>query len=364
MYDPIMRVFTVLEILQARDYVTGAELAERLEVDLRTVQRYIVRLKDEEAFALSLGLRALRQIGLSAFAPATESTLTKLERVMPESLRESIRTVEDVVALEPGPWVVSTSVECLVRAASAIRTGKRIRFGYRSHDGAASRRQIEPYGVIHTDGRWYVIGYCLSRRALRTFRLDRITDLEIRTAAFRRPAEFDAQRYLHEHMPFVQSEYQIDVWIDMPLDEVERSVAPWRILTEADGRGTRLRCGRDRLEMLAALLLSLGRRIVVHSPAALRETFRQMAGQALAAASAITAGSEPSAKVRSAKVRAAKVTWGRRNHMASPSCCMWSRSRSSGEAVVKRRRSSATRSGGVLERRTQSSKFMPRGLSL
>ncbi|MEA2261488.1 MAG: hypothetical protein QOJ51_4313, partial [Acidobacteriaceae bacterium] len=46
MYDPIMRVLLVLEILQARDHVTGAELAERLEVDLRTVQRYIVRLKD------------------------------------------------------------------------------------------------------------------------------------------------------------------------------------------------------------------------------------------------------------------------------------------------------------------------------
>jgi len=314
MYDPIMRVFTVLEILQARDYVTGAELAERLEVDLRTVQRYIVRLKDlkipidssrgvggayrlrpgfrlppllltnEEAFALSLGLRALRQIGLSAFAPATERTLTKLERVLPEKLRESIRTVEDVVALEPGPWVVSTSVEYLVRAASAIRTGRRIRFGYRSHGGDASRRQVEPYGVIHTDGRWYLIGYCLSRRAMRTFRLDRITELEIRTATFRRPAGFDAQRYLHEHMPFVQSEYQIDVWIDMPIEEVERSVAPWRIATEADGGGTRLRCGRDRLEMLAALLLSLGRRIVVRSPAELRQTFRRMARQALEAA--------------------------------------------------------------------------------
>jgi predicted DNA-binding transcriptional regulator YafY len=209
-------------------------------------------LTNEEAFALSLGLRALRQIGLSAFAPATESTLTKLERVLPEKLRESIRTVEDVVALEPGPWVVSTSVDYLVRAASAIRTGKRIRFRYRSHDGAASTRQIEPYGVIHTDGRWYLIGYCLSRRALRTFRLDRITGLEIRTAAFRRPVGFDAQRYLHEHMPFVQSEYQIDVWIDMPLEEVERSVAPWRIATEAERGGTRLRCGRDRLEMLAS----------------------------------------------------------------------------------------------------------------
>ncbi len=314
MYDPIMRVFTVLEILQARDYVTGAELAERLEVDLRTVQRYIVRLRDlkipidssrgvggayrlragfrlppllltnEEAFALSLGLRALRQIGLSAFAPATESTLTKLERVMPEKLRESIRTVEDVVALEPGPWVVSTSVECLVRAASAIRTGRRVRFGYRSHDGSGSRRQIEPYGVIHTDGRWYLIGYCLSRRALRTFRLDRIADLEIGTATFRRPAGFDAQRYLHEHMPFVQSEYQIDVWVDMPLEEVGREIAPWRIATEAERGGTRLRCGRDRLEMMAALLLSLGRRIEVRSPAELRRTFRKMGRQALAAA--------------------------------------------------------------------------------
>src|SRR5579859_3993682 len=156
MYDPIMRVLAVLEILQARDHVTGAELAERLEVDLRTVQRYIVRLKDlsipihssrgvggayrlrpgfrlppllltnEEAFALSLGLRALRQIGLSAFAPATEGALAKLGRVLPETLRESIRTVEDVVAIEPGPWVVSTSVEHLIRTASAIRAGKRI----------------------------------------------------------------------------------------------------------------------------------------------------------------------------------------------------------------------------------------------
>ena len=124
MYDPVMRVFTALEILQARDRVTGAELAARLQVDPRTVQRYIVRLKDlgipidsspgvggayrlragfrvpplvltnEEAFALSLGLRALRQIGLAAFAPETEGALSKLSRVLPEAVRESLSTVE------------------------------------------------------------------------------------------------------------------------------------------------------------------------------------------------------------------------------------------------------------------------------
>ena len=314
MYDPVMRVLTVLEILQARDFVSGAELAERLEVDLRTVQRYIVRLKDlnipidssrgvggayrlkpgfrlppllltnEEAFALSLGLRALRQIGLSAFAPATEGTLAKLQRVMPTALHDSIRTVEDVVAIEPGPWVVSTSVECLIKAASAIRTARRIRFAYQTHSGEASRREIEPYAVLHTDGRWYLIGYCLSRRAMRTFRLDRVTDLDIGKATFRRPPDFDASRYMQERMPFVQSDYQIDVWIDMPPEEAQRMFAPWRIMMDPDKGGTRLRCGRDRLEMFAALLLSTGKRIVVHSPAELRTTFKQLAKNALQAA--------------------------------------------------------------------------------
>jgi predicted DNA-binding transcriptional regulator YafY len=321
MYDPIMRVLTVLEVLQARDHVTGAELAERLEVDLRTVQRYIVRLKDlsipvessrgvggayrlkpgyrlppllltnEEAFALSLGLHSLQQVGLSTFAPATEGALAKLERVLPDSLRDSIRTVKDVVAIEPGPWVVSTSVEFLIRAASAIRSGRRVRFEYQSHDGAASRRQIEPYAVMHTDGRWYLIGYCLSRRAMRTFRLDRVSNLEVGTGAFKRPAGFDARSYMREHMPFVQSEYQIDVWIDMPIEQVEQSIVPWRVSMEEQDGGTRLRCGRDRLEMFAAMLLTTGRRVVVHRPEEMRKTFRELARQALQAAGEM--GSEP-----------------------------------------------------------------------
>src|ERR1700760_4351637 len=123
MYDPIMRVLTVLEILQAREHVSGSELAERLEVSPRTVQRYIARLQDlcipvesmrgaggfyrvkpgfrlpplmftdEEAFALALGLKALLHLGLSAFAPATEGAGAKLGRVLPEALRDGVRNV-------------------------------------------------------------------------------------------------------------------------------------------------------------------------------------------------------------------------------------------------------------------------------
>jgi predicted DNA-binding transcriptional regulator YafY len=314
MYDPIMRVLTVLEILQAREHVSGAELAERLEVDIRTVQRYMVRLQDlsipvesvrgvggfyrlrpgfrlpplmftdEEAFALSLGLRAVRQLGLSAFAPATEGASAKLGRVLPDALRESIQTVEDVIAVEPGPWVISTSADCLIRAASAIRTCRRVRFAYQSHAAAESHREVEPYAVIHTDGRWYLIGHCLTRQALRTFRLDRVAELEICVETFKRPTSFDARAYLRERMPFVQSDYQIDVWIDMPVEEAERTFAPWRVATEEERGGTRLRCGRDQLHMFAAMLLSMRCRIVVHEPAELRQTFRELALHAMQAA--------------------------------------------------------------------------------
>jgi predicted DNA-binding transcriptional regulator YafY len=313
MYDPIMRVLTVLEILQAREQVTGAELAERLEVDLRTIQRYIVRLKDlcipvesvrgvggsyrlrpgfrlppllltnEEAFALSLGLRALRQLGLSAFAPATEGVMAKLGRVLPDALRESIQTVEDVVAVEPGPWVVTTSADDLIQTASAIRMCRRIRFVYRAHTGTESEREIEPYAVLYTDGRWYLIGHCLLRQALRTFRLDRVSGLEIREETFHAPASFDGRAFLAQRMPFIQSDFQIDIWIDMPLEEARGTFAPWRINAEQDGNGTRLRCGRDRdrLSLFAAMLLTTGRSIVIHSPAELRDVFQELGRRAV-----------------------------------------------------------------------------------
>ena len=93
MYDPSMRVLTVLEILQAKGTATTEELVNRLEVSERTLQRYIARLQDlgvpvastrgrgaaytlergfrmqplmfnsEEALAIALGLKALRQLG-------------------------------------------------------------------------------------------------------------------------------------------------------------------------------------------------------------------------------------------------------------------------------------------------------------
>lgn len=312
MYDPIMRVLTVLEILQARERVSGAELAERMEVSDRTVQRYIARLQDlcipvesvrgvggfyrlkpgfrlpplmftdEEAFALVLGLKALRHLGLSAFAPAAEGAGAKLGRVLPDNLREGVQAIEEVVALDPHPWVISTPAESLIRVSSAIRMRHRVSFEYRAHGGEATRRQLEPYGVIHMDGRWYLAGHCLLRKALRTFRLDRVSQLTIsETDTFDRPAHFDIKAYLYQAMPFVQSAFAVDVWLDMPLREAQNHFVLHRVSMHDEDSGTAIRCGRDDLRIFASMLLSLNCRIVVRAPQELKDTFAMLARRAL-----------------------------------------------------------------------------------
>ena len=119
MYHPTIRVLTVLELLQARGRLTGPELAERLEVDLRTVRRYVTMLQDlgipveaergrhggyrlrpgfrlppllftdDEALAIMLGLLAARRLGAETVSfdydpRSVECTRLLRERYFPE----------------------------------------------------------------------------------------------------------------------------------------------------------------------------------------------------------------------------------------------------------------------------------------
>lgn len=314
MYDPVMRVLTVLEILQTRERVTGAELARRMEVSRRTVQRYVARLQDlgipvesrpgvggcyrlrpgfrlpplmlaeEEAFAVALGLRALRHLGLDALAPAAEGASAKLARVLPVAVRERVGDVGEAITLEVGPWTVATDAALLAELVSAVRACRRVTFRYRSHRGVASDREVEPYGLVHLDGRWYLVGRCLLRRAVRTFRLDRVSDAVAGNATFERPAAFDAGQYLASSLPFVMETHEIEAWLDLPHEEARQRMMPWRVSLEPEGHGTLLRCTREELEPFAAMLLGLGCPVQVRRPDALRATFRALGARAQHAA--------------------------------------------------------------------------------
>src|SRR5579859_7289293 len=129
-YRPTARVLTVLELLQSHGRMTGAELARRLEVDIRTVRNYVETLADlgipveaergrygayrlrpgyklpplifteDESLALTLSLLLARENGLAQTSPAVESVLAKVERVLPQATRARIQAVEQTVIFE------------------------------------------------------------------------------------------------------------------------------------------------------------------------------------------------------------------------------------------------------------------------
>jgi predicted DNA-binding transcriptional regulator YafY len=122
------------------------------------------------------------------------------------------------------------------------------------------------------------------REALRTFRLDRVSELEVGDQTFGRPTGFDARDYLHRSMPFVQAGFSIEVWLDLPIDKARSHFALHRVMMEQENGGTTLRCARENLEPFAAMLLTLGCSIVVRQPRELHEAFERLAARASQAA--------------------------------------------------------------------------------
>jgi predicted DNA-binding transcriptional regulator YafY len=310
-YSPTLRLLTVLELLESHERVTGAELARKLEVSDRSVQRYVAQLQDlgipvessrgvggayrlkpgfrlpplmltdDEALAVSLGLRALEPLGLSAFAPARQSAQAKLERVLPKAVAEHSRIVQEAVELEPSPWLVNTDAKVLMLLASAVETRAPISFAYISFDGSQTVREVEPYSVLNHDGRWYMIGHCRLRLAPRSFRVDRILEPQTIKGNFKRPTDFDARAFLRESLPFAPSPWTVEVWLDLPLEEAHWRVLPHKMMLEAEGDGTILRCGSADLEWVAAVLLSLRCRVVIREPIELRAAFVALAEKAV-----------------------------------------------------------------------------------
>jgi predicted DNA-binding transcriptional regulator YafY len=219
-YRPTTRLLSMLELLQARGRMGGPELARRLEVGERTVRRYVAMLQemgvpveaergrygayalrpgfrlppmmftDEEALALALGLLSARRLGLSGAAPAVEGAQAKLERVMPEELRERVRTFEEVVIPATAPERLPAE-QIVVTMSGAVRERKQVWMRYRSDSREETERAIDPYAVVRGDAFWYTFGYCHLRQARRLFRLDRVVSVEVLDRDFELPSGFD-----------------------------------------------------------------------------------------------------------------------------------------------------------------------------
>lgn len=305
MYSPTTRLLTVLELLQSKGTATGPELAERLEVDVRSVRRYITMLRDmgipvesepgrygsyylrpgfrlpplmfnhSEITAIFLGLMAVRRMGLTA-ATGIESAAAKIERVLPDELRERIRALQGVLTLNVSTQ--STESDELVALFSvAAYQHSQLWVEYRGSRDETSERALDVYGLVFHGGFWYAIGYCHLRQDLRNFRLDRVTSARLLDAGFDPPENFDALSFLLDSIARMPGTWHVEVLLRTTMAEA-RILIPndMAILEQADD-GVWMRCYSNRLDWIARFLAALRCPIQIMQPPQLRDEMRRLA---------------------------------------------------------------------------------------
>ena len=301
MEKPLQRVLAALELLQSHASLSGAQLAELVGVDRRTVRRYIVELENfgvpirstrgcdghyalmpgyklppmmfsnDETLALSVGLRVARDLGLSDMTPAVASAQAKLDRVMPKTLKRKIGNLNAVVALDLLPPQAQSGSEFFAQVTQCASAAQTIALTYCALDGRLSEREVDPYGVGYLYGAWYVVGYCHLRRDLRSFRLDRVHAVQACPKSFGMPPGFDVLRYLRESIAAVTRAHSIVIRFAQADVATLRRAIPSSIGKLTQQRGSiRLDAQADDLDWFARELARLSLDFEIVKPKALK----------------------------------------------------------------------------------------------
>ncbi|MFJ7043692.1 transcriptional regulator [Streptomyces sp. JV178] len=316
--DTPARLLQLLSLLQTPREWPGGELADRLGVSRRTVRRDVDRLRelgypvqasmgadggyrlvagkampplvldDEEAVAIAVGLRAGAGHAVEGVDEASVRALAKLEQVLPSRLRHRVSTLQAATTPLTSGDGATVTPETLTVIASAVAGNERLRFAYRAGDGADSRRHCEPYRLVSTGRRWYLVAYDLDRADWRTFRVDRVQE-PFATGARFAPRELptgNAAEYLKQSMQRRQETYTFEVTFAAPREVVAARLPTWLGAPEpVDEHSCRVRGSTgDAVEWFAVRLAVLGYEFTVHEPPELVEHVRELGARLTRAA--------------------------------------------------------------------------------
>ncbi|MBC9730434.1 YafY family protein [Streptomyces sp. TRM68367] len=308
--DTPARLLQLLSLLQTPREWPGGELAERLGVSRRTVRRDVDRLRelgypvqaskgadggyrliagkampplvldDEEAVAIAVGLRAGAGHAVEGVDEASVRALAKLEQVLPGRLRHRVSVLQAATTPLTSGDGASIAPETLTVMASAVAGRERLRFAYRAADGTESRRLTEPYRLVSTGQRWYLVAYDLDRGDWRTFRVDRVSE-PFATGARFAPREMptgSAAEYLRQSMWGRQVTYDVSVSFAAPAEQVAVELPGWLGAPEpVDAGSCRVRATvGDALDWLAFRLAVLGFEFTVEGPEELVRCVREL----------------------------------------------------------------------------------------
>lgn len=319
---PTARVLLMLEILQSGGVHRVAELAERLDVDERTVRRYVshllaidipveslrgshggyrlapgfrmppLMLTEDEALAAVLALSLAPTAGpaQAGTARATDSVLAKLRLAMPSALARRIDALLESTTFTTTAATARVASELpetatLLSFAEAARAENPVAFRYEDRGGRRSQRVLMPFGIVAHSGRWYVTGSDSLSNETRTFRLDRVAFPRVLPEVFSVPADFDAASVVRAAAAATPWRHKVAVLVEGDIDEVSSAIPNGIATVEPATRPgwVSVRFRAENLDWVPGMLLRLERPFLVEAPAELRALLSTIAERLRAA---------------------------------------------------------------------------------
>ncbi|MDO5618869.1 helix-turn-helix transcriptional regulator [Kocuria sp.] len=291
------RTLRLLALLQSRQVWTGAELAQELDITVRSVRRDVQRLRDlgypvsadrghaggyrlgqgnqlpplllepDEAVAVGVGLRLASSTGMPGVDKVAARSTERLEQLVHAPLRERIRTIAQAVEVvsDGGP---TADVEILWTLSQGISESLEVRMDYVARDHTETRRRVEPYRVLVFGNRWYFFAWDLDRQDWRTFRLDRIQSARLSTFVFQPRPTPNIQDFIQRAVTTEPYHHVVRVRFMVPRAQVEPHLPKCSGILEDDGAQACIwTTGADDLTWLAGFLAAMDHDLRVLEPA-------------------------------------------------------------------------------------------------
>ena len=204
------RLFEIIQLMRRQRLVRARDLAEKLEVSERTIYRdvrdlmasrvpiegeagvgYALRsgfdlpplmFDEHEIEALVLGARIIESWTDAKLAEAAGNVIAKVEAVIPERLRQHMA---DTALLAPSRHRAEPITIDASELRRALRRRLKIHFHYRDSEDRPSARIVRPLALSFYGPVWLLASWCELRQDFRSFRLDRMSQVDVLDERFR-----------------------------------------------------------------------------------------------------------------------------------------------------------------------------------
>ena len=218
------RLFQLTNLIRNKQPITAERLAEELELSVRSIYRYIddlsvsgipiygtlgigyqlhknfelppLNLTEKELDALMLGVGMVTSWTSDELSQAAKSLAGKIESSLPKPLKENYSRVIFAPNIKPNPLEKVRTRKTWETLHSAIKSQTVIRIAYLSLDDKESERSVKPLGLFYWGAKWTLAAWCNSRKDYRSFRVDRILEIEVTHDFFELTESFNLDSYI------------------------------------------------------------------------------------------------------------------------------------------------------------------------